>query len=296
MNNILWVASYPKSGNTWLRAFLSNYIANMETPVSLSDLNKFCEGDMASRPYETLIGAEAATAPFEEIYSLREKAHQLISKSHAGQMILVKTHVTLGQVSGMLTITPSVTWGAVYVVRNPLDVVVSYASHYGISVDQAIASSLRTDHAILRKPGLIDQIVGNWSQHVTGWTQTAGLKRLVLRYEDMLRDPESAFKSLVTFGALPYNRKRLKRAIRFSSFKTLRQQESNIGFVEASSHGQKFFRSGTVGDWRHALTEENIAQICEGHRDVMQMFGYVDSDGQPRVRPGPMKVAKEPVL
>ena len=102
-----------------------------------------------------------------------------------------------------------------------------------------------------------------------------------MRYEDMLTRPELAFGSLVKFLRLPENPARLRKAIRFSSFKTLSQQESEHGFIEASKKAAKFFRSGKSAVWQTELQPAQIDKIIHDHRDFMLKFGYLKKDGTP---------------
>ena len=284
--NILWIASYPKSGNTWIRALVSNFLANAPEPLPLSALAEYCLGDMASFPYEQVFGGGVAEVPTEQIYKRRAAAHEVLSRMRPGTM-LVKTHVGLGAAWGAPTITPQVTWGAIYVLRNPLDVVVSYAAHYGCSLDDAVMFAERDDHMIQRKPGQIDQMVGGWSRHVRGWTEAQGLNRIVVRYEDLLKDTPKAMRDIVRFMGLPTDKARIKRAVQHASFKTLSRQEQRTGFSERSANTERFFRSGAAGGWRTTLSDAQAERVCRAHGEVMAAFGYLDDAGKPvtRVRP-----------
>lgn len=285
--NILWIASYPKSGNTWIRALVTNFLADLPNPLPLSALAEHCLGDMASFPYDQVFGGNAEHASLEDIYKRRAAAHDILSRSRPGT-VLVKTHVALGAPWGVPTITPQATWGAIYVVRNPLDVVVSYASHYGVSIDDAITFAERSDHMIQRKPGQIDQLVGDWSAHVRGWSTAQGMNRIVVRYEDLLKDTPKTMRSIVRFLGLPADKARVKRAVSHASFKTLSRQEQKTGFSERSANAERFFRSGVAGGWRQALNDEQIERVCSVHGEMMRAFGYQDDDGQPLARARPL--------
>src|SRR5690606_16865637 len=127
---------------------------------------------------------------------------------------------------------PRYTRSAVYIMRNPLDMVLSYARHYGITPQEAVIAIGRSDNANASDKATIWQYLGSWSEHVNSWTSKAPYPSLVLRYEDMLDKPEESFGALVTHVGVPLDPARLKKAIRFSSFKEVSKQEAKGGFKE----------------------------------------------------------------
>jgi len=284
---ILWLASYPKSGNTWVRAFMANFIANKERPLNINELRGYADGDMASWPYERVFGGDVFEVPFDDLYKQRGKAHRLLAQSRPG-VLIVKTHNRMGLVQDVPIMTPDVTWGGVYVIRNPLDIIPSYADHYGCSIETAIMASLAEDHKLGRMKTRIDQYVGSWTSHVRSWMIVKGLHRHVMRYEDILDNPQKSFSTMISFLEMPSDRNRIKKAAKFSSFKTLRSQEDKEGFTERSANSKRFFRTGRAGGWENTLSEEQIALICRGHRHVMRAFGYLDDNDQLLRKPRPI--------
>ena len=279
LSHILWLASYPKSGNTWLRAFLANFIADRTRPVSINELDTFVSGDMDAGPYERLLGRPVHALSIEEIYAARPRVHRLLAQQKPGA-VLVKTHNRLGRFDAIPTITPDVTYAAIYVVRNPLDVVVSFADHYGVTLDDAIEASGAEHHMIGGGGRVIPQDLGSWSGHVRSWTEAPGLDRLVLRYEDMLSNPAKAFGSVVAYLQIPSNRPRLKKALRFASFRELAGQEREHGFTEKSANALRFFRQGRAGGWRSVLTPDQVKRVIDLHGPVMAAHGYADQTGR----------------
>ena len=306
MPGIIWLASYPKSGNTWLRAFLANYLTNAARPVPINDLPNHVLGDNLILHYEQLTGIPTRELVDEDFNRLRPKVHEWLARSQPGE-VFVKTHSVLRKIGGVPLITPSATRGAVYVVRNPLDVAVSFAHHYHVTYGRAVESLCTEDYALPPSSGLCRQHLGSWSHHVASWTEPPGPRPYLLRYEDMLGAPTSAFGGLVRFLGLPRDPGRLKRAIVYSSFRELSGQERTTRFVEARPDGKApFFRSGRSGAWRQVLTEAQAETLIAKHRDMMAKMGYLTQSGKPahwRARPGrlagraPVKgraVAKQP--
>ena len=281
MPGILWLASYPKSGNTWLRAFLANYFHNPDRPIQINGLPQYIFGDGAAVFFEKAAGRSVADFSPAEIQRLRPAVHNIFAHS-SGDTAIVKTHNAISTLDGIPTITPESTAGAIYIVRNPLDVAVSYAHHFDATFDWAIEMMASEDNHQPSSGKLIFQHLGSWSSHLHSWTTAPGLTCHVVRYEDMARSPYKTFREVVKYLALPHDPQRLRKAIGFSSFKTLAGQEADGGFVEAVPTGRgPFFRKGRVGDWRDRLSAEQAQRIIDDHRVVMSANGYLKKDGRP---------------
>lgn len=278
MSGIVWLASYPKSGNTWLRAFLANYTSGDDEAFDINRLPSFSFADMRAEPYERISGQQASSLTGADFNRLRPQVHRHFAKARAGP-VFVKTHSVLALMGNVPTITPDVTAGAVYVVRNPLDVAVSYAAHNGLSIDTAIDLVCLESFQVPPGNGQVPQFIGDWSAHVRSWRDVRGLPKVVLRYEDMVAHPATAFESVTAFLKLPRDRRKLKRAIRNSAFSTLAAQEATAGFRERPPPAERFFRSGRSGGWRDALTDEQAARILDHHRPMMTELGYLSPSG-----------------
>lgn len=286
MPGIIWLASYPKSGNTWLRAFLANYLANAATPVPINDLPRHVLGDNLILHYEQLTGTPASELNDKDFNRLRPKVHEWLARSRP-EAVFVKTHSVMRNIAGVPLITPPATAGAVYVVRNPLDVAVSFAHHYQVTYGRAVESLCTEGYVLPPSSGLCRQHLGSWSHHVGSWTEPPGPRPHVLRYEDMLAAPTKVFGGLVRFLGLPKDSARLKRAIDFSSFRELSGQERTTRFVEARPDGRsRFFRAGQIGAWRQVLTEAQAEELVEKHRNAMVKMGYLAQNGEIATWPG----------
>ncbi len=282
MGGILWLSSYPKSGNTWLRAYLANLFRNPEKPIPINELPKFALGDNFLLHYEKLSGKKAEDLSPEEIASLRPRVHEWFA-TFQPDTVLVKTHNACVIAGGQPLITPSATAGAIYVVRNPLDVVPSLAHHFQMTIQWAVDIISNERHALPTVEGQIEQILLSWSSHVESWTRTPFKRLHVMRYEDMVAKPFKTFGALSKFFGLPHEPERIKKAIRFSAFRELKSQEDKAGYVEARTDGEaSFFRDGKAGGWRKVLTEAQVAQLIEAHRKVMTEHGYLTENGKPR--------------
>ena len=279
MSGILWLASYPKSGNTWLRAFLHNLLRNPKTPFDINRMSELTAGDSQAHWFRRLDPRPPGELGRADLARLRPGVHALIAES-TPDTVMVKTHNALVAVEGVPMITQTLTAGAIYVVRNPLDVVVSYADHLDESADNIITLM---ETSGFESPASEDQVPehhGDWSTHVESWAGRAHSQLHVVRYEDMSRRPGPTFRAIAAFLGLKPPRERLERAMRHSSFRALRAQEDGAGFVERTPVQDRFFRAGKVGGWRGVLDDAQVRRVVERHAAQMARFGYVPTGFQ----------------
>lgn len=270
---IWWLASYPKSGNTWLRAVL-DAIASGGEP-SLSDL--LPSGTVPNRraDFEDELGIFSSDLSPEHEWRLRPLATELRAR-RVPTKIYWKTHDALVPVSpGRLILPPAVTAGAIYLIRDPRDVVGSMAHHYGMTVDQAVDCLCDDDHWSPRRQrtgGGMPSFLGNWSFHVESW-QAAPFPVHTIRYEDMHSDPQRTFGTVLRILGLTPAPGQIDAALDACRFETLRRREAESGFSEAIE-GRPFFRSGRLGEWRRELTPAQACKILSKHKPVMAAYGY----------------------
>ena len=274
MGNIVWLASYPKSGNTWLRAFLLNLMTDAEQPVDINKMAALTQGDSQAKWYAEFDARTPTALSAEDLARLRPKVHARIAASSADS-VLVKTHNALIEVAGADMISRSETAGVIYVVRNPLDVALSYADHLGVKVDDILDLMATRGFATPASSTHVPEHHSDWSSHVKSWTQFAHPALHVVRYEDMASRPVVTFAAIARFLGMNPVHEALLRAVRFSSFKVLHAQEKKSGFVERTPVQKSFFRAGKSGNWRTQLTQALIRRLLDDHREQMGRFDYV---------------------
>ena len=282
LHRFVWLASWPKSGNTWLRSLLANFLSQSNTPVPLdefSDSVPSCHA--ASREvFDAMAGIHSAHCTDDEAESLRPAVYRL-GASNAAQndvrFLFSKTHDAYHDTnSGEPLFPPDVTSGAVYLVRNPLDVAVSFAFHSGHECMSCGTNAVSDPQkATLAGRNQLRQRLMDWSTHVESWTG-APFPVLVLRYEDLLADTLQGLTKVVRFLELDdgNDQHRLQRAAEFSTFANLRKAEEQHGFRENSLSNRRFFRSGRAGDWRRHLTAEQARTVLDANGRVMSASGY----------------------
>jgi hypothetical protein len=274
MGNIVWLASYPKSGNTWLRMFLLNLFAGAETPVRLDDVSAMSTSDTVMRWYREVDERPPASWSRHDVARLRAKVQAHLA-GLTPDTIFVKTHAALVAMLGEPAFNMAVTSGAVYIVRNPLDIAVSYAKHAGLDHDAIIKLMSTPNHMLPRTDALTEFVQGGWSQHVASWTARPNERIHVVRYEDMIDAPEPTFAGICDFLTLPTTPDRLARAIAHADIKVLRRLEDETGFHERTKSQDRFFGPGASGGWRNVLNDRQVARLVDRHRAQMSRFGYV---------------------
>jgi Sulfotransferase domain len=275
----VWIASYPKSGNTWVRIFIHNLMRELSGEVdgiqSINRLSKWSISEVGKGDFAAQLGKPAKDASDAEIAAARRAVQAKLVEGRE-RPVFIKTHNAVANVEGYPTINFDVTWAAIYVVRNPLDVAISYAHHSAVSVDAIITAM--ADAATINS-GTDNrrayEFMSSWSFHVASWISVPHRPVLIVRYEDMLAAPERSFGRLATFLGLKLGAGQLQRAIRNSSFDELRQQEAEHGFLERPKQSEKFFRSGKAGQWKEILTPIQAEAIITAHAPMMMRCGYL---------------------
>ena len=281
MGGIYWLASYPKSGNTWFRTFLANLMSGSDTPVDINDLHHTIA---SSRGWlDEVLGFDTAELHPDEVDRLRPHVYRWSLR--AAEPSYHKIHDAYLMVGGEPLPSREATLGALYIIRNPLDVAPSYAHHRNSSIDSAIDAMCDPAHALSRGtrglPHQVRQRLGTWSEHVISWVDAPGLPCTVIRYEDMIDDPVPTFTRAAQFLRVPHDPALIARALDFSSFDRLAQMEAAHGFREKNTSGGNFFRKGGKESWKGVLTPAQVRRIVDAHGPTMRRFGYTDTLAQP---------------
>lgn len=276
-SGFVWLASYPKSGNTWTRAFLHNLFKVMVGETDTQDingLNRFTASTNGRELYAQILGFKPTNEHRNEIAAARHEVQRRVAEQFEG-LIFTKTHQALMVDRGCTTINLEVTAGAIYIVRSPLDVAISYAHHLGLSIDETIAVMAGANAEIPVTETQVHEVLGSWSQHVLSWTRKPHQAIYVMRYEDMLATPEQTFSGLARHLLLAPTVEQLAGAIDRSSFSRLQAQEESEGFSERPSETGRFFREGRAEQWREILTAKQVDQIVKDHSAQMARFDYL---------------------
>ena len=259
-----------------MRAVLTNYLRDGEGPASI---NALIGSPIAGirRYFDELVGIPSSDMTRAELLRQRPRFHELLA-AELPRPTFVKAHEACLRTAGGLLFPRAATAGAIYLVRNPLDVAVSLAHHQQWPLARAVAELNRRDADMTARRGRIGaalpQPLLTWSGHAASWLE-AGLPLHVARYEDLLAHSRAAFAAIVRFAGLDYHAARLARAVDHARFDRLRAQEQARGFRERQPTAPSFFRAGRAGSWRDVLSPPLVRAIVDAHAPVMERFGYL---------------------
>lgn len=277
MSGFYWIASYPKSGNTWLRLAL-RALLEPDAVARRLDSTGFAPDAAQLIDIEEALDLESGDLTPAECRNLRPLASRAMAAA-AARPIYRKVHEAWQQTENGPLFPPDVTLGRFYVVRDPRDVAVSWAHFTGGGLAAAVAM-LCDPRAVLQAPAgrpalTAPQHLSCWSGHVLSWLNAPG-PVCVLRYEDLLTDPVGALRQVAAHAGIGAGDGDIRRAVAATGFKALQAREGSEGFDGGQVAGARFFRSGTAGQWRETLPEGLALKIRSFHHEVMSRFGYED--------------------
>ena len=277
MSGIYWLASYPKSGNTWFRAFLTTFLAEPGKPLDINDL---IGGPISScrQMFEQTVGCEAELFSHEEAEAMLPDVLTQQARADKNTRYQKTHHAYTKLPDGRMMLPTAVTKGAIYFVRNPLDVCVSLMHHNAIDAAEIVRRLNQPDHSLgssTRRPHLqMRHFLGSWSEHVKSWIDQHDFPVHLMRYEDMKAKPVASFRAALSFLGFQSREDELLHAIERASFAKLRAQEEEKGFRDKPRRAQRFFREGRAGGWQEVLSRRQAEQILEAHAPVIARLGY----------------------
>jgi aryl sulfotransferase len=288
----VWLASYPKSGNTWFRMLVANLSAKGDLPVDINDLPE--RGGIASArgPFDHLLLIDSGLLTHDEVDCLRPRVYEELARGaqddeYDAPQDLPRTRFV--KVHDAYTLTPKGepllagargADGAIVIVRDPRDVAPSLANHNGGGIDDAIAFMNDPDAGFCvrtrRQHHQLRQKLPGWSEHVASWLEQTDIPVHLIRYEGMQADTVGALRRALDFAGRAASEEEISRAVAFADFTQLQAQEREKGFREAPrpQAGGHFFRRGEVGAWRQELSAAQIARIESEHAPMMRRLGY----------------------
>lgn len=273
MSRITWIASYPKSGNTWVRAIVDRIVAP-ERPLDINTLGATAPSfaGLTQDYVRAHKVALSASTPGEVRRCWTPVQRQICE---AGRDVFLKTHNIAARFDSGRFPDPDSTAAAIYVVRDPRDVALSYAYHYKMALGMAVmALCTSSAHNIKQETLGMTELLMSWGEHVQGWTSLKGYPLLVLRYEDLLAEPAGGVRAVAQFLTRPLSAEQVEAIVAATAFDQLKGQEKERGFNE-SVRAEGFFRSGRADQWREVGDQGTFAPLIEKNARTMRRHGYL---------------------
>jgi hypothetical protein len=272
-DGLVWLASFPKSGNTWLRILLANLSAAHDGPADINALHVRGGGIASGRPtFEADMLVDPSLLTDDEAERMRPAFHDFRARRKEPQF--VKTHDAFTCLPDGMPVLGSAARGAFYVVRDPRDVAVSYSFFFDVDLEQATLELGTADLDLPASRLQFRQKLLGWSGHVRSWLDQRTVPVHVVRYEDLLADTAGELRRALDFVGAQASAEEIARTVDHSAFAELRRQETERGFRGGGSPRHKFFREGRAGAWRERLPSVLARKIERDHGEIMARLGY----------------------
>lgn len=271
---IVWLGSYPKSGNTWLRCFLDAYFLgevdiNQIITSLPDDIAGRCAVGDGSNAAEFPIDIQMLTRPMGMLRLVRE-----YNRNGSPIPLFVKTHNTHVVANGVEMMPESLTKATVYIVRDPRDVVVSFAKHMGADMDTAIEWFLSKYRTLNDASGTkMHDFISSWPLAVQSFANADTHNVRIWRYEDMKANPVKCFGEMLEHSGVKVEPFKVAQAVEKVELSKLQQQEREKGFGESSKHAKNQFFGGGTG-WKDKLTPSQVLRIEKVCSSMMKRFNY----------------------
>lgn len=270
----VWLASSPKSGNTWLRVFLANLLHPELAPVALNRLPLSTPIGSSRVQFDDLLGIPSALLTPGEIESLRPAADRELNRTWQEPLLCRKAHDAYSRLpDGRPLLGECPDFAAIYLLRDPWDVAVSMTNHFDCTLEQAVDNLCNPAFAVARGgQQLYNQLAQrllSWEEHARSWLG-APLALHLLRYESMRYDPLPSFRGVVRFLGLAHDDVAIAAALEACRFERLQQQEQQQRFRETPKHTRRFFRAGRVGEGLERLSDAALQRLTAMKANVEQ--------------------------
>ena len=278
---IIWLASYPKSGNTWVRSFLSAYYYSSDGKFTFELLKKIKQFPSKEFFDRKLLSVDEAS----QNWLIAQKKIKDRKK-----ICFLKTHNVNGAFKGNSFTTSEFTAGAIYITRDPRNVLTSMMNHYSLNESDAL-KMLNSIYRNLKDENDENNyasysFISSWSNNYNSWKLSKNINSLLIKYEDLENDKYKTFSKIVNFTNNIIKKERnidenkFKLAIETTNFEVLQKKEEYEGFDEAvysSKEGKvkPFFNLGRKNNYKNLLKPET-SKVIEGlFEKEMKELGYL---------------------
>ena len=285
---IIWLASYPKSGNTWLRFFIISLLLKDNNEISLKHLEGIKQFP-TNYHYKNFKITRADLGNLNEVCKYWIDAQKFINSDK--KIRFFKTHNALFKLDNNIFTNKENTLGVIHIVRDPRNVLTSVNNHFHHKTFEESKNFIMDDRkGIFNKSKIekeniftLPQVIGSWRTHYQSW-KLIKKNYLLVKYENLIDNPEFEFKKIANYLEpllkVKFNNENISRAIKLSSFDRLKKIEEKEGFVESVKNietGKKetFFNLGPNNDWKEILDKKTSDEISKKFEPEMQELGYI---------------------
>jgi hypothetical protein len=275
VKNNIFLASYPKSGNTWLRAIITSALIK-EKKFSLDDLKKILllSSKKNFKNFKNIKYSNDKDVDFDWMSENIINCQKYLNKTNQ-DFNIYKTH----SVRHRKFTNETANMGFIYIVRDPRDIVISLSHFAGGSLDRSIDEMLYSKKLMTRSNGA-KELLSTWNLHTKSWLEYINVSRLFIRYEDLINKTEENIIQIFNFlNKIIYNKFiptkiDIKKIVQETSINNLKKEERLFGFNEASKYS-RFFRSGRTEQWKDILSLGQIKLIEKELYPMMKLFNYL---------------------
>jgi hypothetical protein len=271
--DLIWLASYPKSGNTWLRCFFSALF--YEEKFDLNNL-EFNEVFANQAVFSLLVKKKISNFDEYRLELERRKVLDFYLKTKPSPYLLkIHDKYTLSSYDDLPIFHTKQPTAAIYIVRNPFDVTLSFSRYLGVSVDEIIDRFVCKSGATIFMNQRFPRQIGTWQEHLMSWKEQNEIPVIFIRYEDLKMNPYQNFKNILSFLELDFTEDKIRDAIKKSDFNSLKRMENMDGFRERLLADVPFFHSAEIGKGANDLSNTQQQKILDQNQDAMFFFGYL---------------------
>ena len=284
---ICWLASYPKSGNTYLRALLASYFFTQDGNFNFEILKNIKYFPHANLFKSYNINIEDENEVIKNYIQVQEN----INKKYKKTALFVKTHSSLEAINNYHFTNLKNSIGVIYVVRDPRNIVKSYSNHYQCSLEKSSEDMLSRINlkGMEHYDKFVNKVfthVGSWANNYNSWKEFKKYKKyLLIKYEDLVSNPEKIFLDVLNFlseitrSKIKIDEVKLNNVIISTKFDKLKNLEEKHGFIEAlkDKNGKKltFFKYGSKNNWKETLPEEIRKKLEHSFQIELEELGYL---------------------
>lgn len=287
MKNINWIASYPKSGNTMVRLFLCAYLFTKTGEIddlNIVDAIKKFNTESVFYKYKKNFDLNYFNSKPNEISKYFIHIQKNLYTLFKENIFFFKTHNALSNIGMQNFTNEKITRSVIYIVRDPRSVLLSEMHHYNRASQEETFKYMEnyTRFSLgVKKEMSMPEIISSWSNNYNSWRDFIIKNKigLIIRYEDLIRDPENYFGQILSFlgkrNNFFVNKKKFINALNSVEFKNLRKLENTKGFGERTSHSSNFFRKGITNEWISNINEDIKFQIEKKFYKEMKQLKYL---------------------